>query len=107
MDAHRRAEQGDEDLMKVTRRFQLNEFETTPRYQLSVDGVPAGGNDFLGVEESLGTAPAGAILDLMISRGVQRTTAAAFLWNFLEEKKQRQEAGGALFRWEKLLECEE
>ena len=40
--------------MKVTRRFQLNEFETTPRYQLSVDGVAAGGNDFLGVEESLG-----------------------------------------------------
>jgi hypothetical protein len=93
--------------MKVTRRFQLNEVETSPRYQLAVDGIPAGGHEFLGVEESLAAAPAGAVLDLMIRKGVQRTTAAAFLWGFLEEKKQRQEAGGALFRWERLLECEE
>ena len=92
--------------MKVTRRFQLNEVGTTPRYQLVVDGAPSGGNDFLGIEESLVAAPAGAILDLMIQNGVQRTTASAFLWGYLEEKKQRQEAGGALFRWEKLLECE-
>lgn len=92
--------------MKVTRRFQLDEVETTPRYQLTVDGVPAGGHEFLGVEESLAAAPADAILELMLQHGVQRTTAAAFLWGFLEEKKQRLEAGGALFRWEKLLECE-
>lgn len=93
--------------MKLTRHFQLNEVGTAPRYQLLVDGVPAGAHDFFGVEESLDTAPTGAILDLMIQKGVQRTTAAAFLWGFLEEKKRRQEAGGALFRWEKLLECEE
>jgi hypothetical protein len=93
--------------MKLTRRFQLNETTSGPRYQLQVDGLPAGSDDFLGIEESLPTAPEGGVLDLMIQRGVQRTTAAAYLWGFLEEKKQRQEAGGALFRWEKLLECEE
>ncbi len=93
--------------MKVTRHFRLSEVGTSPRYQLVVDDVPAGGNEFLGIEESMGTPPAGAILDLMIRQGVQRTTAAAFLWSFLEEKKQRQEAGGAHSRWEKLLECEE
>jgi hypothetical protein len=93
--------------MKLTRRFQLNETTSGLRYQLQVDGLPAGSDDFLGIEESLPTAPGGGVLDLMIQRGVQRTTAAAFLWGFLEEKKQRQEAGGALFRWEKLLECEE
>jgi hypothetical protein len=92
--------------MKVRRLFRLQEVKTTPRYQLVVDGAPSGGSDFLGVEESLVSAPAGAILDLMIRNGVQRTTAAAFLWGFLEEKKQRQEAGEALSRWEKLLECE-
>lgn len=92
--------------MKVTRHFRLDEVGTTPRYQLVVDGVPAGGNEYLGIEESLGAAPAGAILDLMIRQGVQRTTAAAFLWGFLEEKKQRQEAGGGLSVWEKFVECE-
>ncbi len=93
--------------MKLTRRFQLNEAKTAPRYQLLVDGDPAGGHDFLGIEESLGSSPGATVLDLMIQKGVQRTTAAAFLWGFLEEKKRRQEAGGALFRWEKPLECEE
>ena len=92
--------------MKVTRRFQLNEVGTPPRYQLAVDGVPAGGSEFLGIEESLGTPPGGSVLDVMLRHGVQRTTAAAFLWGFLEEKKQRQEAGGALVRWERLLEGE-
>ena len=93
--------------MKLTRRFQLNEFEPAPRYRLLVDGLPAGGHDFLGIEESLGSFPGETVLDLMIQKGAQRTTAAAYLWGFLEEKKIRQEAGGVLFRWEKLLECEE
>jgi hypothetical protein len=92
--------------MKLTRRFQMNEVETAPRYQLTIDGRPAGGSDFLGIEESLGAVPGVTILDLLIRHGVQRTTAAAFLWGYLEEKKQRQEAGGALCTWEKLLERE-
>jgi len=92
--------------MKPTRRFRMIESETAPRYHLLVDGVPAGASDFLGVEESLAAAPGGTVLDVMLKNGVQRTTAAAFLWGFLEEKKQRQEAGGELLGWEKLLECE-
>ncbi|HUM03439.1 MAG TPA: hypothetical protein VL084_14210 [Thermoanaerobaculia bacterium] len=92
--------------MKVTRRFRVRDTGDSLRYRLEVDDVFVGSDDFLGVEESLpGVAP-DTVLDRMLRQGVQRTTATAFLWRFLEEKKRREEAGGALFVWEQKFECD-
>jgi len=41
-------------------------------------------------------ASGGGILDLMLQKGVYRTTGAAFLWAFVEERKHRRNACGAL-----------
>jgi hypothetical protein len=94
--------------VKTTHRFQITQTsDGGPFYQLSVDGVPVGRDDFLGIEQSFpATAAPAAILDLMIRRGVQRTIATAFLWRLLEERKKRQEAGGALVAWEESLESD-
>jgi hypothetical protein len=77
-------------------------------YELAIDGVPVGRDDFLGIEQNFAPneAPT-AILDLIVRQGVQRTTATAFLWAFLEEKKKRQVEGGALFKLEESLECDQ
>ena len=92
--------------MKVTRRFRVRDTGDSLRYRLEVDEVFVGSDDFLGVEESLPGGASESVLDLMIRQGVQRTTATAFLWQFLEEKKKREETGGALFVWEQKFECD-
>jgi len=93
--------------VKATHRFRVAQTaDGGLLYELSVDGVPVGRDDFLGVEESTQGDVPESILDLMVRRGVQRTTATAFLWAFLEERKRRQEAGGALFQWEGEIECD-
>ena len=92
--------------MKVTRRLRVRDNGDSLRYRLEVDEVFVGSYDFLGVEESLPGDVPGSVLDMMLRQGVQRTTATAFLWQFLEERKKRQETGGALFVWEGRFECE-
>ncbi len=94
--------------MKTTHRFRIAQTsDGGPFYELSVDGEPVGRDDFLGIEQSFPVAGApAAILDLMVRRGVQRTTATAFLWAFLEERKKRQATGAPLVRWEESLDCD-
>jgi len=92
--------------MKLTRRFRVRDSGSSLRYQLEVDEVLVGSTDFLGIEESLPSEFPDTVLNLMIRQGVQRTTATAFLWQFLDERKRRQESGGALFVWEQKFECE-
>jgi hypothetical protein len=92
--------------MKVTRRFRVRDTGDSLRYRLEVDEVYVGSDDFLGVEESLPSGVPESVLDRMLRQGVQRTTATAFLWQFLEEKKKREETGGALFIWEQKFECD-
>ncbi len=93
--------------MKVTRRFRVKETEGEQRYQLFVDRALIGSDDFLGVEESLSDDLSGSIVDQMIQRGVQRTTAMAFAWAFFEYRKKRQETGGGLTFLEQTLECDQ
>ncbi len=92
--------------MKVTRRFRVKDTGDSLRFRVEVDDISVGSYDFLGVEESLPGDVPESVLDLMIRQGVQRTTATAFLWQFLEERKKRQETGGALFVWEQKFECD-
>ena len=92
--------------MKVTRRFRVRDTGGSLRYGLEVDEVPVGGSDFLGIEESLPPGHGDTLLDRMIRQGVQRTSATAFLWQLLEERKRREETGGALFVWEQKFDCE-
>jgi hypothetical protein len=92
--------------MKLTRRFRVRDTGSSLRYQLEVDEVLVGSTDFLGIEESLPGEFPDTVLNLMIRQGVQRTTATAFLWQFLDERKRRQESGGALFVWEQKFDCE-
>jgi hypothetical protein len=92
--------------MKVTRRFRVRDSGDGLHYQLEVDEVPVGGSDFLGIEESVPPGHGDSILDRMIQQGVQRTSATAFLWQLLEERKRREQAGGALFVWEQKFECD-
>ncbi len=93
--------------MKTTHRFRIAQTaDGGLLYELSVDGVPVGRDDFLGVEESTQGDVPDSILDLMVRRGVQRTTATAFLWAFLEERKKRQAASGGLVKWEQAIECD-
>jgi hypothetical protein len=92
--------------MKVTRRFRVKDTGDSLRYRLEVDDVSIGSYDFLGVEESLSGEAPETVLDVMLRQGVQRTTATAFLWQLLEERKKREEAGGALFVWEQKFECD-
>jgi hypothetical protein len=95
--------------VKTTHRFRIAQTaDGGAFYELSVDGVPVGRDDFLGIEQSFpATGAPAAILDLMVRQGVQRTTATAFLWAFLEERKKRQAAGGALLQWEEPIECDQ
>ena len=92
--------------MKVTRRFRVRDTGESPRYRLEVDEVLVGSSDFLGIEESLPGEHLDTVLNLMIHRGVQRTSAKAFLWKLLEERKRRQETGGALAEWEEAIDSE-
>lgn len=92
--------------MKVMRRFQLRDTGDSERYQLEVDGVLVGSCEFLGIEESLPADFAESVLELMLRQGGQRTTAKAFLWQFQEEKKKREETGGTLFVWGQKIECD-
>jgi hypothetical protein len=92
--------------MKVTRRFQIRDAGDGRRYQLWVDDVLAGRCDYLGIEESLPEDQPGTVLELMLRQGGQRMTAKSFLWQFVEEKKKREEAGGTLFVWGQMIECE-
>jgi hypothetical protein len=94
--------------VRTTHRFRITQMSDGGLfYELAVDDVPVGRDDFLGIEQSFPVtgAPA-AILDLMVRRGVQRTTATAFLWAFLEERKKREATGAALVRWEESLDCD-
>jgi hypothetical protein len=92
--------------MKVTRRFRVRDSGDGLRYQLEVDEVPVGASDFLGIEESLPAGHGDSVLDRMIRQGVQRTSAMAFLWQLVEERKKRAQAGGALFVWEQRFDCD-
>jgi len=92
--------------MKVTRRFQVRDVGDGPRYQLWVDDVLVASCEFLGIEESLlGDFP-DTLLELVVRQGCQRTTAKSFLWQFLDQKKKRQETGGTLFVWGQMIECD-
>ena len=92
--------------MKVTRRFRVRDTGESPRYRLEVEEALVGSCDFLGIEESLPAGHPDTVLNLMIRAGVQRTSATAFLWQLLEERKKRQESGAALAEWEEAIESE-
>lgn len=92
--------------MKVMRRIQVRDAADGHRYQLWVDDVLSGKCDYLGIEISLPEDLPGTVLDLMVRQGCQRTTAKSFLWHFLDEKKKREETGGALFIWGQMIECD-
>lgn len=92
--------------MKVMRRFQVRDTGDSQHYQLEVDGELVGSCEFLGIEESLPAGFSESVLELMLQQGSQRTTAKAFLWQFQEEKKRREDTGGTLFVWGQKIECE-
>lgn len=92
--------------MKVTRRFQVRDAGDGHRYQLWVEDSLAGKCDYLGIEASLPEDLPGTVLDLMARQGCQRTAAKAFLWQFVAEKKKREETGGTLFFWGEKMECD-
>jgi len=92
--------------MKVTRRFQVGDAGDGVRYQLWIDDILAGKCEHLGIEESLPSDFPDTVLELVVGQGCQRTTAMAFLWRFLEEKKKREQAGGSLFFWGEKIDCE-
>lgn len=92
--------------MKATRLFQVRETGDGYQYQLWVDDVLVKKSEHLGIEESLPPDEADSLLEEMVRHGSQRTTATAFLWQFVEERKKRQEKGGALFVWGQKIECD-
>ncbi len=91
--------------MSVTRRFQVRDAGDGSPYQLFVEDALAGKCEFLGIEASLPENLPGTLLDLMVRKGCQRTSAKAFLWQFVEEKKKREQTGGSLFFWGQKLDC--
>ena len=92
--------------MKRTRLFQVRETGDGYQYQLWVDEVLVMKSEYLGIEESLPADDSDSLLEEMVRHGSQRTTATAFLWQFVEERKKRQEKGGALFVWGQKIECD-
>lgn len=91
--------------MTVTRRFEVRDSGDGHRYQLWVDDALAGKCEYLGIEASLPEDLPGTVLDLMVQNRCERTTAKAFLWQLVEEKKKRERSGGTLFFWGQKIEC--
>lgn len=91
--------------MTVTRRVEVRDAGDGLLYQLWIEDALAGKCEFLGIEASLPEDLPGTVLDLMVQSGCQRTSARSFLWQFVEEKKKREQSGGSLFYWGQKIDC--